>query len=282
MISADTIVDYPRGATSSRGIVLATVPLADGLGVVLDRTAFHAVDAGWPDQPADRGTLAGHPVLDAIVGATDGGEIVVGSDIPVRTGAEGWSFVVVHVVAPDSPVSVGEEVEVTVDEGYRHALSAGHTACHLASLALDAALAGAWTKEVPPDALGAPGFDALACASSRIHEHGSVDSYRIGKSLRRKGFDVAVLDDLDSIADAANAQLADWVATGAGIRIDRDGDGLGDRRRWACELPGGDAIIPCGGTHLSSLGELTGVRVELSRDDADGGIALTMTTTAQA
>jgi alanyl-tRNA synthetase len=282
MISADTIVDYPRGATSSRGIVLATVPLADGLGVVLDRTAFHAVDAGWPDQPADRGTLAGHPVLDAIVGATDGGEIVVGSDIPVRTGAEGWSFVVVHVVAPDSSVSVGEEVEVTVDEGYRHALSAGHTACHLASLALDAALAGAWTKEVPPDALGAPGFDALACASSRIHEHGSVDSYRIGKSLRRKGFDVAVLDDLDSIADAANARLAEWVATGAGIRIDRDGDGLGDRRRWACELPGGDAIIPCGGTHLSSLGELTGVRVELSRDDADGGIALTMTTTAQA
>jgi alanyl-tRNA synthetase len=282
MISADTIVDYPRGATSSRGIVLATLPIAEGLGVVLDRTAFHAVDEGWPDQPADRGTLAGHPVLDAIVGATDGGEIVVGSDIPVRTGAEGWSFVVVHVVAPDSPVSVGEEVEVTVDEGYRHALSAGHTACHLASLALDAALAGAWTKEVPPDALGAPGFDALACASSRIHEHGSVDSYRIGKSLRRKGFDVAVLDDLDSIADAANARLAEWVATGAGIRIDRDGDGLGDRRRWACELPGGDAIIPCGGTHLSSLGELTGVRVELSRDDADGGIALTMTTTAQA
>jgi alanyl-tRNA synthetase len=282
MISADTIVDYPQGATSSRGVVLATVPLADGLGVVLDRTAFHAVDAGWPDQPADRGTLAGHPVLDAIVGATEGDEILVGDDIPVRTGAEGWSFVVVHVVAPGTPISVGDEVEVTVDEGYRQALSAGHTACHLASLALDAALAAAWTKEVPADALGAPGFDALACASSRIHEHGSVDGYRIGKSLRRKGFDVTALDDLSGVADAANARLAEWVATGAGIRIDRDGDGLGDRRRWACELPGGDAIIPCGGTHLSSLGELTGVRVELSRDDADGGIALTMTTTAQA
>jgi alanyl-tRNA synthetase len=282
MISADTIVDYPQGATSSRGVVLATVPLAEGLGVVLDRTAFHAVDAGWPDQPADRGTLAGHPVLDAIVGATEGDEILVGDDIPVRTGAEGWSFVVVHVVAPGTPISIGDEVEVTVDEGYRQALSAGHTACHLASLALDAALAAAWTKEVPADALGAPGFDALACASSRIHEHGSVDGYRIGKSLRRKGFDVTALDDLSGVADAANARLAEWVATGAGIRIDRDGDGLGDRRRWVCELPGGDAVIPCGGTHLTTLGELSAVRVELTRDDVEGGIAVTMTTTAHA
>jgi alanyl-tRNA synthetase len=282
MISSDTIVDYPAGATASHGVVRATLALPEGLGVVLDRTAFHAVDAGWPDQPADRGTLAGHPVLDAVVGATDGGEILIGGDIPVRTGAEGWSFVVVHVLAADSPVEVGAEVEVTVDEGYRRALSAGHTACHLASLALDAALADAWTKEVPLDTLGAPGFDALACASSRIHQHGSVDVYRVGKSLRRKGFDPAALDDLAGVADAANARLAEWVATGAGIRIDRDGDGLGDRRRWVCELPGDDAVIPCGGTHLTSLGDLTAVRIALERADVEGGIAITMTTTAHA
>jgi alanyl-tRNA synthetase len=279
---SETLVEYPAGATRSRGRVLALVAVAEGLGVVLDRTAFHAVDAGWPDQPADRGTLAGHPVLDAVVGATDGGEVRVGRDIPVRTGADGWTFVVVHVLDPGAPVKPGDEVEVTVDEGYRHALSAGHTACHLASLALDAALAGAWTKEVPLDTLRAPGFDALACASSRIHENGSVDVYRIGKSLRRKGFDVAALDHLAAIEDAANARLAEWVATDAGIRIDRDGDGLGDRRRWVCELPGGDAVIPCGGTHLTSLGELAVVRVELAREDVDGGIALRMTTTAQA
>jgi alanyl-tRNA synthetase len=247
---------------------------------VLDRTAVHAVDAGWPDQPADRGLLAGHPIRDAIVGATDGGDILIGRDIPVRTGTDDWSFVVVHVLDPDAAVQVGDDVEVTVDAGYRRALSAGHTACHLASLALDAALAGAWTKEVPADALGAPGFDGLACASSRIHEYGSTDVYRVGKSLRKRGFDVAALDDLDAIEDAANARLAEWVATGAGIRIDRDGDGLGDRRRWVCELPGAAAAIPCGGTHLTSLGELAAVRVELARDDVEGGISLTMTTTA--
>jgi alanyl-tRNA synthetase len=279
-ITSDTLVDYPAGATSSHGTVLATVALDAGLGVVLDRTAFHPVDAGWPDQPADRGTLAGHPVLDAIVGATDGGEIFVGRDIPVRKGTEGWSFVVVHVLAADVPVNVGDAVEVTVDEGYRTALSAGHTACHLASLALDAALADAWTKEVGGDALGSPDFESNACQSSRIHEHGSVDVYRVGKSLRKKGFDVTALDDLDGLAARANARLAEWVASDADIRIDRDGEGLANRRNWVCELPGGEAAIPCGGTHLTSLGELGSVTVAFERTDVEGGIEIAMHTAA--
>ena len=281
-ISADTVVDYPSGATDARGTVLATLPVDGGIGVVLDRTAFHAVDAGWPDQPADRGLLeiggVEHPVLDAIVGATDGGDIVVGRDIPVRTGAEGWHFVVVHVVAANTAISVGDEATVTVDEGYRLALSAGHTGCHLASLALDRALADAWSKTVPADALGQPGFDALACQSSRIHENGSIDVYRVGKSLRRRGFDPVALDDVDAVAARANETLAAWVATGAGIRIERDGDGLGDRRRWVCELPGGDAVIPCGGTHLTSLAAAAAVRVELERREVEGGLELVMTT----
>ena len=278
---SDTLVDYPTGATSSHGTVLATVSLEAGRGVVLDRTAFHAVDAGWPDQPADRGTLGGHPVLDAIVGATEGGEIFVGRDIPVRKGAEGWAFVVVHVLAADAAVAEGDDVQVTVDEGYRRGLSVGHTACHLASLALDAALREAWTKEVGSDALGNPDFESNACESSRIHENGSVDVYRVGKSLRKKGFDVTALDDLEALAARADAQLAEWVASDAGIRIDRDGEGLGDRRRWVCELPGGDAVIPCGGTHLTSLGELSSVTVSFERADVDGGVAITMHTIAR-
>lgn len=281
---SDTIVDYPAGALSSTGTVLTTILLHGGCGVVLDRTAVHPVDAGWPDQPADRGALevrgTAHPILDAVVGATDGDVILVGADIPVRTGAEGWRFLVVHVIAADADVAPGDEARVTVDEGYRRGLSTGHTACHLASLALDAALAGAWTKEVPPDALGAPGFDALACRSSRIHEGGSVDVYRVGKSLRRRGFDVAALDDLRAIEARANDLLAAWASSGAGVRIDRDGPGLGDRRRWVCALPGGDAVIPCGGTHLESLAGLASITVRLDRADVEGGVELTMTTAA--
>jgi alanyl-tRNA synthetase len=284
-ISSDTIVDYPAGATSSTGLVLATVPLPDGVGVVLDRTAFHPVDARWPDQPADRGTLeidgTSHPVLDAVVGATEGGEILVGADIPVRTGAQGWTFLVVHVLAADTAVEVGDAAVVAVDVEYRHGLSAGHTACHLASYALDAALAGAWTKEVPLDTLGAPGFDALACESSRIREYGSLDVYRVGKSLRRKGFDPAALDDLGAVEARANAVLGEWIGSGAGIRIEREADGLGDRRLWTCEFPGRTAVEPCGGTHLTSLGELAAVTVTLEAQDADGGVAFAMHTTAE-
>src|SRR4051812_36072580 len=132
--SADTIVTYPDGDTASTSTVVHTETLPDGrLAVLLDRTAFHPVDHTWPDQGADRGTLAGQPVVDAIVGATDGTRLYVGRDIPVRKGEPGWAFVVVHLV--EAPVSGIVEVDVDVD--YRRALSAGHTACHLASLALN-------------------------------------------------------------------------------------------------------------------------------------------------
>lgn len=286
-LTADTRVEYPAGATRSTGVAVAVLDLPTGRGVVLDRTAAHAVDAKWPDQGPDRGVLRvggiAYPLLDVVVGAApadDPAELRVADDIPVRTGTDGWAFHVVHVLAADATVAVGDAVEVEVDAAHRRALSAGHTACHLASLALDAALADAWRKEVPLDALGAPGFDALACASSRIGEFGSVDEYRVGKSLRRRGFDPEALADVAAVAARANERLASWVASGAAIRIDRGGEGLGDRRAWVCDLPGGPAVIPCGGTHLGSLAELAAVRVDLELAEGDGALELRMTTTA--
>lgn len=281
--TSDTRVSYPDGATVSSGTVVHTEALADGrTAVVLDHTALHPVDAAWPDQPADRGTLrwAGGEavVVDALTGGVRDGELLLGAALPVRMGTEGWTFVVAHLVDGDHP-AVGEEVQVTVDDGYRRALSAGHTACHLASLALDAALADAWTKPVPPDALGNPGFDAAANQSSRIHEYGSIDVYRLGKSLRKKGFTVAALDELDAVTSRANATLADWVATGAGIHIERADDALSARRSWVCALPQGEAHIPCGGTHLTGLDEVDTIRVALDAGPVDGGLELRMRTT---
>ena len=275
--ASDTIIDYPSGATAAS----ATVVHVEGAYVLLDRTAFHPVDAVWPDQGADRGVLRvdGHDYVvdDCVVGATNGSELFVGAEVPVRTGTEGWNFVVVHVVR-EPGISLGDAVEVVVDEPYRAALSAGHTACHLASLALDLALAGAWTKDAPVDTLGSPAFDSLAIESSLITEFGSRDVYRIGKSLRKKGFGVAVLDDVATVESAANATLAGWVGSDAAVRIARDSDGLGARRTWECALPDATATIPCGGTHLSSLAELSSITVSLERTDLDGAVQLTMVT----
>ena len=283
--TADTAVTYPDGDLASTGTVLHVEPLADGRSaVILDRTAFHPVDPVWPDQPADTGTLTvgGRvvPVVAAVVSATDGTTLHVG-DAPVRTGTEGWAFLVCHLVDDATGVEPGAAVEVAVDAEARDGLSTGHTACHLASLALDEALSGLWTKEVPVDGRGKPAFDQLAIASSRILPDGSVDEYRIGKSLRKKGFAAAELPGaLAAVTDAANARLAGWVAAGAdvAISIERDGDGLGERRRWRAGLPDGVVEIPCGGTHLRSLAEVAAIRVELDYDVE--AASLTMRTAA--
>src|SRR5690606_4143785 len=136
---------------------------------------------------------------------------------------------------------------VEVDAEYRKALSIGHTACHLAAFALDRALADAWSKDVPTDSLGAAGFDALAIQESRILQHAARDVYRIGKSMRKKGFDPAAFDDPRAVASRVDAVLAEWVATGGAVRIEAPDAALSARRTWECELPEGTARVPCGG-----------------------------------
>lgn len=282
----DTVVTYPDGDLTSTGAVVHVEPLPDGrAAVLLDRTAFHPVDPVWPDQPADVGTLfvsgRSYAVVGAVVGATDGTVLHV-SDAPVRTGTEGWAFVVCHLVEDAGGIEPGAAAVVRVDPERRRALSAGHTACHLASLALNDALSGLWTKDVPVDGRGRPNFDQLAIVSSRILEAGSVDEYRIGKSLRKKGFAAADLAGLREEASAAvDRILAAWIGSGAPVSIVRDPGafGLGDRRRWCAELPDGTVEIPCGGTHLRSLSELSGAEVQLELAEMEGALALTMRTT---
>jgi alanyl-tRNA synthetase len=277
--TTDTVVTYPLGDLTAEARVLHVEPLGDGrLAVLLDRTACHPVDAGWPDQGADRGVLdAGDvtiEIVDAVVAATDGTALFLGSDIPVRTGTDGWTFVVAHLVDETvldqvGGLTEGDGVTVEIDADYRHALSIGHSACHLASLSLDAALAGAWSKENR-------GFDSAANETSLITERGSIDTYRVGKSVRKAGFDVSALDDPAALAGVVNATLASWVAAGGSIDIERDGDLLTDRRYWVA----GDARIACGGTHVSSVQDLGTVTVTLEVQQLEGAIGLTMTTRA--
>ena len=132
--------------------------------------------------------------------------------------------------------------------------------------------------DVGSDGLGSPDFDGTAIESSTIYENGSRDVYRVGKSVRKKGFDPAALDDTTALAAAANATLASWIAAGGEIRIEREGERLTDRRYWVAELPGGQVRIACGGTHVSSLAELGGVVVTLTTEQVEGAVELTMET----
>ncbi len=279
-----SLVTFPDGAVSGDGVVSRVERMPAGTIVVVDTTPFHPVDHTWPDQPGDAGVLSSNgqqvAVTEAVMAAvSDTGDFAVGVDIPVKRGAEGWTWLVGHRLDGEAPswLVEGAAVRLEVDVVRRSGLSRGHTACHLASLALDRALADLWRKDPGEDALGNPDFESRANQTSRIHEDGSVDEYRLGKSLRKAGFDTEGL--AASLADREsriNAQLTAWVASGADSRIEVEGPTIVDRRRWHCALPEREAVILCGGTHVSSLAEFAQISVALDLSDPQ---LLVMTTT---
>ncbi|MGB4137050.1 MAG: hypothetical protein WA971_10830 [Microbacterium sp.] len=279
-----TIVTFAAGSVVEEATVLRVQ--ADGVGavVVLDRTPFHPVDHTWPDQPGDSGVLrlgdVDLPVSEAVMAAvSDAGEFALGTGIPAKRGTEGWAWLVGHPVTavPEGFVE-GARIEAVVDVGRRAALSRGHTACHLSSLALDLATADLWRKDPGVDPLGNPDFEGRAGQSSRIHEDGAIDEYRLGKSLRRAGFDAeGFASSLPEREARINEALAGWVASCAPGRIVTDGSTIADRRRWECDLPEGTVSFPCGGTHAASLREFASITVTLDLSDPQ---VLVMATTA--
>lgn len=279
----ETLVTFPSGAIEGDAVVTAVRPHPDGAVIVLDTTPFHPVDHTWPDQPGDTGTIvvgdADLRVHDTVMAATENGaDLLIGADIPVKRGTDGWTWLVAHIIEGETPVTEGVAVRTVVDGGRRADLSRGHTACHLASLALDAALADLWRKEVRPDPLGHPDFEGRANETSFIHPNGSVDRYRLGKSLRKAGFDTeAFAASLAEREERANALLASWVAAGSASRIETAGPAITDMRTWHCTLPEGDVSFPCGGTHVASLADFRRITVAFTMPEEQ---SLVMTTTA--
>jgi len=284
-MSMPTIVTFPTGTVTGDGVIARVEQTPEGTIVVVDETPFHPVDHTWPDQPGDTGSIAVGDdtvrVVEAVMAAiSDEGEFAVGSAIPVKRGAEGWTWLVGHLIEGAAPASFteGARADLTVDAARRAGLSRGHTACHVASLALDLALADLWRKEPGEDALGNPDFEGRANQSSRIHKDGAVDEYRLGKSLRRAGFDTETFaTTLSERERRINEQLAAWVASGAVSSIVTEGPTIVDRRRWHCDLPEGEAVILCGGTHAESLSEFASIVVSLDLSDPQ---LLVMTTVA--
>lgn len=251
----------------------------DRLCVVTACTPFHPVSHIWPDHPADRGTIATaqaiYPVADCQVGAIElvSGELYVGQAIPVKRDEPGWVFVVVHVIeAADSAVSVGEEVVLEVDADYQRSLSRGHSAGHLAYLALNKVLAADyWRKDAErKDPHGHCDFNSYAQVTSFVDQDSCLDTYRLGKTLRKRGLNSEnMLNDLSEIEHKVNQQLAAWLATQAEISMRCEGEHLTDSRYWECDLQEGSvAVIPCGGTHSASLDEFASLRVTLRQRDA--------------
>ena len=271
-------VTFPCGSACERTSVSAITQHGGDYVVIAASTPFHPRDYQWPDQPEDGGYIessAGrrHGLSDVVcVGVDSEGIYFVDTEIPVKKNAPGWQFVVGHVIRGENPsLAAGDEILLQVDEARRSQLSRPHSAAHLMSLALDRVLAPLWHKEAPwLDALNNPPFDQLAIERSQIAPLSSVDSYRLGKSLRKKGFSAhGLANELDESIRAVNAQIAEWLQTDAPVSIRTEGNLLTSYRYWSTVLENRTVEIPCGGTAVARLCEIGSVEVTAEMPDEE-------------
>jgi alanyl-tRNA synthetase len=271
-----TITQFCHNTWQLDAVVQLIQQGSDYLYVVTDTTPFHPISHIWPDHPADRGTLDSHNVLDCQVGAVElvSGELYVGQTIPVKRDEPGWSFVVVHCLAKESvELELGQTVSLSVDESYQQSLSRGHSAGHLSYLALNKVLTehGYWRKDADrKDPHGNYDFNSYAQVTSFVTEDKCLDTYRLGKTLRKRGLNSGdLLENLAQIETLVNAQLIEWLKLDSDILVECHGDALTDSRYWSCDLKeGAIAVIPCGGSHASSLNDYAVIEVKLVQVDA--------------
>ena len=246
--------------------------------LITDMTPFHPVSHIWPDHPADRGFVnvgdVQYPVEDCLVGAIEQstGKLHIAADIPVKRDAEGWAFVVVHQLpASASMIKVSDEVLLTVDKEYQASLSRGHSAGHIAFLALNKVLAESyWRKDADrKDPLGSYDFNSYAQVTSFVTPELCTDKYRLGKTLKKRGLNVAdMLTNLDGIEADINQMIKGWLADSTPVTMRLEGEALTDSRYWEWQLDSDTLVsIPCGGTHIENTSELKSLSVKLTQLD---------------
>ncbi len=276
----DLLITYPAGSTSESSTVMAVGREGTRVLFAVERTPCHPESPRWPDQPADRCTLTGasqQAPVECMEGFLRDGRLGLDDPDP-PAGAPEAIRCVVHCAPQELTIEVGDEVRLSVDEDYRGRVSRSHSRCHLVSLALNAALAGAWSADKQPpahDSLGSPDFDKLAIVSSKIDEDGSVDVYRVGRHVRKAGFSADALGDTDALAQEV-AQIAErWLLSSPEIAVTPGCCRLEERRTWSCELPEGTASFPCGGTHVRCLEPAEGLAVAISWDPQERRLTMT-------
>ncbi|MEZ9564940.1 alanyl-tRNA editing protein [Vibrio artabrorum] len=246
--------------------------------LITDMTPFHPVSHIWPDHPADKGVVSmgdtHYQVEDCLVGAVEQstGKLFVSADIPVKRDTEGWAFVVVHQLPPSaSMIHVNDEVMLSVDKAYQASLSRGHSAGHIAFLALNRVLAESyWRKDADrKDPLGNYDFNSYAQVTSFVTPDLCTDKYRLGKTLKKRGLNVAnMLENLAGIEANVNQVIADWLAESTSVAMKLEGQALTDSRYWEWQLDADTLVsIPCGGTHIERMSELKALSVRLTQLD---------------
>lgn len=269
----ETIVTFPSGSERENAIVTKITEYQDNVVVVTDQTPFHPIDPWWPDQPSDRGWLIIEGRSMRVTGAilvginSPSGEIRLGDISSIKRSDASWKWCVGHIVrleGVDLPVGTG--CELVVDSPFRAAIAVGHSACHVAALALNAALNKFWRKEAARDSWGNVDFDQMAIQRSTIESYGSVDQYRIGRAVRKSGFKADEFwKEFDEIPREIIRLANDIAQSGSKITVEPDHVTFAARRTWSIQYRGAQLSIPCGGVHPRSLGEIRGINITFQK-----------------
>jgi len=212
----------------------ATVERVDGADVVLDHTYFYAESGG---QPADRGTLAGVPVVD------------------VQKAADA----VVHTLAEEAHLAPGDDVIGVVDDDFRTYCMRAHTASHV--------LYGAGRRLLDDLGYGGFGIDAEKvrvdfATSTDIDDAVLVELERL---TNRAVWDSRPVSWEQVPVDEARARddVAFNTKTEEGVMADADTVRVVGIEDWD--------VAACGGTHVSNTGEIGPVEV-LERSNPGEGL----------
>ncbi|WP_276273239.1 alanyl-tRNA editing protein [Haloarcula litorea] len=208
----------------------ATVRSVDGRDVTLAETYFYAEGGG---QPADRGTLGGHEVVD----------------VQKRDG------VTVHTLAAAPDFGAGETVAGDVDDAFRTYSMRAHTASHV--------VYGAGRKLFGEHGYG--GFD-IGEDSVRLDFATDADADEVSPLSVQRLANEAVWDDRDVEwyeADADEAEADDEIV----FNLRDDADPTETVR--IVEIEGWD-VSACGGTHVARTSEIGPIKVlDVSNPGAD-------------
>ena len=275
-----TEVTFPYSSEPVKTTIMAIQEGESYTDIVTLSSNFHPVSHLWPDHPADQGSLlindSRFSVVDCLTGAVEieSGKLEVDKAISVKRDTQGWVFVVVHrIEGTGHGFQLGQDLLLEVDAIHQKELSLAHSAEHLTSLALNKVLANEtyWRKDAEmKDSLNHWDFHRYAQSSSQILPCQAIVGYRLGKTLRKRGFNTEVFSaDLQFIEDSVNQQLASWIELGSTIDLICEGTVLTESRYWKCRLDEDSvATIPCGGTHARSLSDFASIRIIIRQIDA--------------
>ncbi len=205
----------------------ATVIHVEGEFVVLDRTIFYAESGG---QEWDEGTIEGIRVIDV---QDQNGRLIYANHPLVTVPSVKVDTVIVHRLEKPALFRPGEKVHLSLDWSRRYANMRQHSASHF-----------------------------LYAAARELFASQNIDAITKGCHIRPDGHRFDFSDDPGPAASAVIEARANELI-GTGLPIVLSPEPMSEEiKYWRY---GDTIIIPCGGTHVRSAGELGPIRVRRAK-----------------